>query len=85
MAQEILYIDVELNDEDEEYGLMYIATNDAIGLVTDGKTFEELLENLKDAIAVCLEDPETIIEANLIPKPQVILRMRLPEPYAKAT
>ncbi len=52
---EVLYIDIEYNIEDEEYGPMYIATNDRIGLVTDGKTFEELRENLKEALSACTE------------------------------
>ncbi len=72
---EVLYIDVEYNIEDEEYGPMYIATNDTIGLVTDGKTFEELRQNLKEALSVCLEDIDTLSEYNLIPNPRVELRM----------
>jgi len=70
-----LYIDVQYNTEDEEYGPMYIATNDEIGLVTDGKSFEELLQNLKEALDACLSDVDTIAEYNLVPHPQVELRM----------
>jgi predicted RNase H-like HicB family nuclease len=70
-----LYIDVEYNTEDEEYGPMYIATNDMIGLVTDGKSFEELRENLKDALDACLGDIDTIAEYNLVANPRIELRM----------
>jgi predicted RNase H-like HicB family nuclease len=70
-----LYIEVQYNTEDEEYGPMYIATNDDIGLVTDGKSFEELLENLKDALDACLSDVDTVAEYNLVPHPHVELRM----------
>ena len=72
---EILYIDIEYNTEDEEYGPMYIATNDRIGLVADGATFEELRENLKDALDACLGDVDTIAEYNLLPNPRVELRI----------
>jgi len=73
-----LYIDVEYNTEDDEYGPMYIATNDAIGLVTDGKSFEELRENLKDALDACLGDIDTIAEYNLAANPRIELRMLFP-------
>lgn len=72
--QTTLYIDVEYNTDDEGYGTLYIATNDAIGLVTDGKSFEELLENLKDALDACLGDIDTIAEYNLIPSPHIQYR-----------
>ena len=71
----VLYIDVELNVEDDQYGPMYIATNDRIGLVTDGHTFEELRENLKDALDACLGDIDTIAEYNLIPNPRIELKV----------
>ena len=69
----VLYIDVEFNVEDDQYGPMYIATNDKIGLVTDGKTFEELRENLNDALDACLGDIDTVAEYNLIPNPRIAL------------
>jgi len=73
--QEILYIDVEYSTEDEEYGPVYVATNRDIHLVTDGRTFEELLENLKDAVAVCLEDTDTIGLFNLAPNPRIVVKV----------
>ncbi len=42
--------------QDEEYGTVYVASNDELGLVTDGETFEKLLENLREALELCLED-----------------------------
>ena len=72
---EVLTIDIEYNTEDEEHGPMYIASNDRIGLVTDGRTFEELRQNLEEALAACLEDIDTIAEYNLVPNPRVELRI----------
>ncbi len=81
--RDTLYINVRYDTEDEEYGPVYIATNDDLPLVTDGQTFEELLENLKEAIAVCLEDTDTVAEFNLVPNPHVVIVMKLPENYAQ--
>ncbi len=69
----VLYIDVEYT-EDDEYGPVYVATNDAIGLVTDGRSFEELRHNLRDALDACLGDLDTIVTYNLVPNPHVELR-----------
>lgn len=82
-VEDTLYIDVEYSTEDEEYGPVYIATNDRLSLVTDGRTFEELLKNLREVISVCLEDTDTIAEFNLVPNPRVVLTMKLPEDYAQ--
>lgn len=71
----ILYINVEYNTEDEEYGPVYVATNDVIGLVTEAKSFEELRENLKDALDACLGGIDTVAEYNLIANPVIELRM----------
>lgn len=75
--QDVLYIDVEYSTEDEDYGGVYVATNRDLHLVADGQTFEELLANLKDALAACLEDTDTVAEFNLVPNPHVELRMAL--------
>ena len=77
MAQDTLYIELEYNTEDESP--VYIATNDLIGLVTEGQSFEELLDNLKDALAACLEDIDTLQAYNLVAHPRVVLQMGLPD------
>jgi predicted RNase H-like HicB family nuclease len=69
--------------EDEEYGQVYVATNDELGLVTDGANFEELLENIREVLALCLEDTDTVAEFNLVPNPRVVITMELPAKYAK--
>jgi hypothetical protein len=68
---------------DELYGPTYVATNDTLSLVTDGHTFEELLKNLKEAIAVCLEDTDTSAEFGLVSTPHVVITMQLPDNYAQ--
>jgi predicted RNase H-like HicB family nuclease len=70
--QDTLYINVEYYI-DELYGPTYVASADRIGLLTDGHTFPELLINLKDAIAVCLEGTDTVKEFNLVHNPRVII------------
>ena len=61
----------------------YVATNDEIGLVTDGKSFEELRVNLVEALDVWLGDIDTVAEYNLIPNPRISITMELPENYAE--
>lgn len=61
--------------QDENYGTVYVATNDELGLVTDGETFELLLDNLREALALCLEDAA---ELNVAPKPRVVITMEMP-------
>lgn len=58
--------------EDEDYGMVYVATNDELGLVTDGETFEALLDHLREALDVCLKDAA---ELNIAPKPRALLTM----------
>ena len=81
--KDTLTISVEFSTEDEDYGPVYVATNDDIGLVTDGRTFDELLSNLRDALAACLDDTDTVAEFNLKQNPRVVLTMELPEIHAK--
>ncbi len=52
---------------------MYSATCEAISVVTDGKTRDELLVNVREAISLHLEDVDTIKVYNLIPNSKIIL------------
>ena len=55
-----LHIRVEyftgLEEDDGSGQPYYVASSDAIGLVTEGETFEELLVNLREVLSLCLED-----------------------------
>lgn len=62
--------------QDEDYGTVYVATNDELGLVTDGETFETLLDNLREALDLCLADAA---ELNIAPKPRVLLTLEMPQ------
>ena len=62
--------------QDEDYGTVYVATNDELGLVTDGETFETLLDHLREALELCLKDAA---ELNIAPKPRVLLTMEMPQ------
>ncbi len=73
-APDTLEIKVEVT-YDEEYGTVYVATNDRLGLVTDGTTFEMLLDNLREALALCLVDAG---ELGLAPNPRIVLTMEMP-------
>lgn len=71
---DILIIEVEYNTEDEDYGPVYIATNRQLHLIADGKTFEELVKNIEDAVSNILQDTDTFARYNLVPKPRLELR-----------
>lgn len=58
---------------DDEYRTVYVATNDELGLVTDGQTFEALLDNLREALELCLQDAA---ELNLAHKPRVMITIQ---------
>ncbi len=79
--RDTLYVMVEYydgQDEDDVGYPYYVASNDEIGLVTDGRTFEELRHNLIEALDACLSDTDTLTEYNLVSNPHVELRMPLP-------
>lgn len=67
--------------QDDDYGTVYVATNDELGLVTDGETFEALLDHLREALELTLKDAA---ELNIAPKPRVLLTMEMPQNAATA-
>jgi predicted RNase H-like HicB family nuclease len=82
-VNDTIHVNVEYSTEDEEYGPVYVASCEEISVVTDGKTLDELLVNLREAISLHLEDVDTIKVFNLTPNPRVIVRIELPENYAQ--
>lgn len=56
--------------QDDDYGTAYVTTNDELGLVTDGETFEMLLSNLREALGLCLEDAAAL---NIAPRPRIVI------------
>jgi predicted RNase H-like HicB family nuclease len=73
-VRDTVEIKVEVT-HDDEYGTVYVATNDELGLVTDGQTFEALLDNLREALDLCLQDAA---ELNIARKPRVVITMEMP-------
>lgn len=73
---DVLMIDVEYDTEDEDSGPVYIASNRLLHLVAEAPTFEALLETLPDAIAVCLEDTDTLARYNLVPNPRIEIHLK---------
>jgi len=73
-----IHVNVEYSTEDEEYGPVYVATCEEIALVTDGRTFEELLVNLREAVSLHLEDVDTVAAFNLTANPALVIKLELP-------
>ncbi len=67
-----IYVHVEYSTEDEEAGPIFVASNDDLMFTTDGQTFEEMLQHVREAIALCMEDDELLAELALISNPQII-------------
>ncbi len=55
----------------------YIAEGIDLPVVTQGKTFDELIENLKEAVELQLEG-ENASDFGLAPHPSILLNMELP-------
>lgn len=73
-----IHVHVEYSTEDEEYGPVYVASCEEISVITDGRTLDELLKNLQEAISLHLEGVDTVAEFNLVPTPQLVLTLELP-------
>lgn len=71
-------------EEEPHHAPYYVAYCDSIGLVTDGDTFDELLEHLREALAVCLEGVDTVAEYGIKPDPHIVLMMDMNRYYAEA-
>ena len=81
--KDAIHVSVEYSTEDEEYGPVYVATCEEIAVVTDGKTLDELLANLREAISVHLQDTDTVKQFGIIANPRLIITLELPQGYAQ--
>ena len=61
----------------------YVAECLEIGVVTQGRTFEETVENLREAVALHL-DGENLADLGLAPQPTILLTMELEPEYRVA-
>lgn len=55
----------------------YVAEGVDLPVVTQGKTLDELAENLKEAVELQLEG-ENLADFNLAPQPSVLMNLELP-------
>jgi predicted RNase H-like HicB family nuclease len=83
MAQpdDTLQVIVEYHDgqaEGDDGHPYYVATCAQIGAVTDGRTLDEVLKNLREVIELALEDEDTVETYNIVPNPRVSIVMELP-------
>lgn len=74
-VREIVHVCVEYSTADEEYGPVYIASCLELDVVTHGRTLDEMLVNLREAIALYLEGVDTVAQYKLIPNPRIMLML----------
>ena len=62
----------------------YVAEGVDVPVVTQGKTLDELVENIREAVSLQLES-EDLADFNLAPEPSILANFELGSPlYAKA-
>jgi predicted RNase H-like HicB family nuclease len=82
-VNDAIHVSVEYCTDDEAYGPVYVATCKEIAVVTDGKTLDELLANLREAVSVHLENTDTVKQFGLVANPRLIITLKLPQDYAQ--
>ncbi len=87
-ARDTLHVRVEyftgFEEGDDDVGHpYYVASCEEIVAVTDGETWNDLMKNMHEMIAVALEDEDTVAVYNLVPHPRIVVTMELPENYAE--
>jgi predicted RNase H-like HicB family nuclease len=65
------------SDKEDEGVARYIASCDEISVITDAATFDELLTNIREAVALHLSNEDTVSAYNLLPNPRIVLMMDL--------
>jgi predicted RNase H-like HicB family nuclease len=86
-VNDTLHIRVEYftgrEEEDDAGHPYYVASCDEIVAVTEGRTWNELMANIKEMLAAALDEEDTVAAYNLAPRPRIIITMELPENYAE--
>jgi predicted RNase H-like HicB family nuclease len=80
-----LHVIVEFHDGQSEGDVgypYYVASCDQLGLTTDGRTLDELLRNLREALELAFEEEDTVAVYNVVPNPRISITMELPD-YAQ--
>jgi len=71
---ETLHVTVTYHDgqAEEDNGQPYfVAICDALNIVTEGQTLDETLKNLREALALALDEDDPIAVYNVVPHPRV--------------
>jgi len=80
--RETIHVNVEYFTGQEEGDVgypYYVASCEEIVAVTDGRTWGELMHNVREMISASLEGEDTVAIYNLVPNPRIIVTMELPE------
>ena len=72
-VRDTFHVCVEYNMEDEEYGPYYLASCVELSIVIDGRTLDELLENIREAIALHLQGMGAAAQYNFAEYPRVMI------------
>lgn len=85
-AKDIVQVNIEYftgQDEGDDGTPYFVASSDDLMFTTEGDTFEELLQNVRECLLLCLQDTDSVAEYGVAPDARVRLMMDLPEDYAK--
>lgn len=74
-VREVVHACVEYTTGDEEYDPVYVASCLELDIITYGKTLDELLSSLRDAIASHLENVDTVAQYRLVPNPRIMMML----------
>lgn len=69
--RDVVTVRVDYDTEDAESGPVYVASCDDLMFTTDGRTFEELLHNVRECLALNLRDTDSLAEFRVAPDAHV--------------
>lgn len=71
-VRDTVHFNVRYSTEDKTYGPVYVASGVELAIVTDGQSFETLVENIREALALHLESIDTVAEFNMTANPRIV-------------
>jgi predicted RNase H-like HicB family nuclease len=90
MVKQHVYVRIEHytgheEGEDDVGHPYYVAHSDDLAFVTQGDTFEDLLDNIHECLLLTLHDGNSIAENGVDPNARITLTMDLPQSHAEET
>lgn len=61
----------------------YTASCEEIVGVTYGRTWNDLMRNIREMVDAALDEPDTVATYALVSNPRIVISMELPENYAE--